>query len=271
MIRTPGGEAMTDPDDSGVRCSIAGPVATITLSRPRQRNAQGPRMWAAMADLLRGFGSEVRVVVVRGSAGVFSAGLDLGLLDPSQRDREGSLIAILDQPDEVIEAQLAVYQEPFALLADSAFISIAAVEGHAIGAGFQLALACDVRIADDTARFCMKEAVFGLIPDLTGTATLVRSVGYGRALELCASARTFGAQEALSLAVIHDLVPAGELDDGLERWITALTAHGANSVRDLKQLLMGADQVSLVRQRERERAAQVGRFRALAVTLPGSA
>ena len=75
-------------------------------------------------------------------------------------------------------------------------MSIAAVQGHAIGAGFQLALACDLRILADDAKLCMKEPALGLVPDLTGTKPLVDIVGLPRAIELCLTARTVAAEEA---------------------------------------------------------------------------
>ena len=68
------------------------------------------------------------------------------------------------------------------------------MRGYAIGAGFQLALSCDLRVVADDAQFSMKESALGLVPDLTGTKPLVESVGYARALEICATARMVGAR-----------------------------------------------------------------------------
>ena len=84
--------------------------------------------------------------------------------------------------------------------------------GYAIGAGFQLALSCDLRVVADDAQFCMKESALGLVPDLTGTKPLVESVGYARALEICATARMVGAAEAVDIGLALAAVPADELD-----------------------------------------------------------
>ena len=90
-----------------------------------------------------------------------------------------------------------------------AFVSMAAVQGHAIGAGFQLALSCDLRVLADDARLCMKEPALGLVPDLTGTKPLVDIVGLPRAIELCLTARTVGAREAAELRLAELVVARG--------------------------------------------------------------
>ena len=90
-------------------------------------------------------------------------------------------------------------------------MSIAAVQGHAIGGGFQLALSCDLRVLADDARLCMKEPALGLVPDLTGTKPLVDIVGLPRAIELCLTARTVDAREAAELRLAELVVPAADL------------------------------------------------------------
>ncbi|WP_183093975.1 enoyl-CoA hydratase/isomerase family protein [Nocardioides stalactiti] len=249
---------------AGLQLAVEGAVATITLDRPQVRNAQVPRMWAGMARILGELGPEVRVVVVRGAGGTFSAGLDLSLLDPSQTDEEGNFIATLAASDQEIIDQIGIYQLPFAMLADPRFITIAVVEGHAIGAGFQLALSCDLRIVAEDARFCMKEPALGLVPDLVGTKPLVDAVGYARALEICATARFVPGDEAGEIGLAQVVVPAAELDGVLAATIDALTAHVHGAVTATKRLLQEAPSRSLEDQRLAERTAQVARFRALA-------
>ena len=96
-----------------------------------------------------------------------------------------------------LDATITAFQRGFTWLRDERVISIAAVQGHAVGAGFQLALACDLRMVADDARFAMRETSLGLVPDLTGTAPLVRAIGYSRALEVCVTGRWIGAEEAV--------------------------------------------------------------------------
>jgi len=244
--------------------AVDGVVATITLNRPEARNAQRPRLWAGIARILEDLGPEIRVVVLRGAGGTFSAGLDLGLLDPAKADEEGNFVAVLGQDDQAIIDQIDVYQRPFVLLAEQRFITIAVVEGHAIGAGFQLALACDLRIAAEDARFCMKEPALGLVPDLLGTKPLVEAVGYARALEICASARFVSGTEAGEIGLAQVVVPTAELDGALATMVDAVTAHPHGAVSATKRLLQEAPARSVEEQRLAERTAQVARFRALA-------
>jgi enoyl-CoA hydratase/carnithine racemase len=245
--------------EAGLEYAVDGLVATITLNRPEVRNAQHPAMWAGMVEVLESLGDEVRVVVVRGAGGTFSAGLDLSLFDSFVDMTAGS-----DQ--EIIDA-IGTFQLPFAMLADPRRISIAVVDGYAIGAGFQLALACDLRIVADDAQFCMKEPALGLVPDLVGTKPLVEAVGYARALEICATARMVPAIEAAELGVAQAVVPADRLDPALEAMIAGLTAHSVGAVRATKALLQQAPARSLDEQRLAERTAQAARFRELAALM----
>ena len=255
------------PDElshADLRLDLDGPVATITLNRPEARNAQRPRMWAGIARILEELDETVRVVVLRGAGGTFSAGLDLGLLDPARPDEEGNFITTLALDDQAIIDQIDIYQRPFVLLSDPRFVTIAVVEGHAIGAGFQLALSCDLRIVAEDARFCMKEPALGLVPDLVGTKPLVEAVGYARALEICASARNVSGAEAGEIGLAQVVVPADELDAALKSTVDALTAHAHGAVTATKKLLQDAPGADDRRAAARRADRPGGRFRALA-------
>jgi enoyl-CoA hydratase/carnithine racemase len=258
------------PDElsaAGLRYDQAGPVATITLDRPEVRNAQTPTMWRGLAALGADLPEETRVVVVRGEGHSFSAGLDRAMLDPTANTGAESVADLLRLGDGEISATIDDYQRGFTFLRDPRFVSIAAVQGYAIGAGFQLALSCDLRVMADDAQFSMKESALGLVPDLTGTKPLVESVGYARALEICATARMVGADEAVGLALTS--VPAGDLDATVADLVGALTAPLAGAVSETKALLQGAAQRDLEDQRRLEREAQIRRFRELARLMAG--
>ena len=251
--------------EAGLRYDVSGAVATVTLSRPAVRNAQTPTMWRAFAAIGDDVPDDVRVVVVRGEGPSFSAGLDRAMLDPERAaDDPESVVGLLTRGDEEISETVDRFQRGFTWLRDPRFISIAVVHGHAIGAGFQLALSCDLRVVGDDAGFCMKEPALGLVPDLTGTKPLVEIVGYPRALEICATARTVGAAEALEIGLATVVCPVAELDVALADLVGALTAPPAGAVRETKALLLGASGRSLEDQRRFEREAQVRRFRELA-------
>lgn len=260
----------TDADalaQAGLRFDLTGPVATITLHRPEVRNAQTPTMWRALAELGRALPEEVRVVVVRGSGHSFSAGLDRSMLDPTNTSGEESVAGLLALSDEEVSATIDAYQQGFTFLRDPRFVSIAAVQGYAIGAGFQLALSCDLRVVAEDAQLCMKESALGLVPDLTGTKPLVECVGYARALEICATARMVGAAEAVGIGLALTAVPADELDATVADLVGALTAPLAGAVSETKALLQGAADRSLDEQRRLEREAQTRRFRELAALM----
>ncbi len=243
--------------------SVDGAVATVTLDRPDRRNSQTPRMWHALAEIGAALPEEVRVVVVRGAGGSFSAGLDVGLLTGKGVPGEEAVSDLMHQPDDAVLHAIEGYQRGFTWLRDSRFVSIAQVHGHAIGAGFQLALACDLRVVAHDATFCMKEPALGLVPDLTGTKPLVEIVGYSRALEICATARNVSADEARELGLATAVVPAAELDATTADLTEAILANAAGAVRETKALLAGAGEADLDDQRLRERQAQLRRFREL--------
>lgn len=245
----------------GVRLERDGPVATVTLCRPEVLNAQTPAMWAAMREFGRQLPGDVRVVVVRGEGRAFSAGLDLSL---AQGTGEGSLAELAALPPEVCAERIAGYQEAFTWLHRPNIVSIAAVQGHAIGAGFQLALACDLRVLADDATFSMAEVTLGLVPDLAGTKRLVELVGYARALEICATGRRLDAAEAERIGLATVVVPAAELDAAVRDLVAAILAGDRDAVVEIKALLAGAARRTHAEQQRAEREAQTRRLRDLA-------
>ena len=244
---------------AGVHLDISDAVATVTLSRPEVRNAQTPAMWQALAAIGVQLPPTTRVVVVRGAGSSFSAGLDRAMLDPAS----GDVARLLGESDEAISAAIDGYQQGFTWLRDPRFVSIAAVQGYAIGAGFQLALSCDLCVVADDVQFSMKEPALGLVPDLTGTKPLVEAVGYQRALEICATTRMVGADEAVSIGLALTAVPADQLETAVADLAEALTTNVAGAVVETKRLLQSASEHDLETQRRLEREAQVRRFREL--------
>jgi enoyl-CoA hydratase/carnithine racemase len=245
---------------AGLHFDVSDAVATVTLNRPDKRNAQTPAMWHALAAIGEQLPETTRVVVVRGAGHSFSAGLDRAMLDPAT----GDVARLLGESDEAISAAIEGYQRGFTWLRDPRFISIAAVQGYAIGAGFQLALSCDLRVVAVDAQFSMKEPALGLVPDLTGTKPLVDVVGYQRALELCATTRMVAADEAVAIGLALTAVPTEQLEPTVADLAQALTAHVAGAVVETKRLLQSAAEEDLETQRRLEREAQVRRFRELA-------
>ena len=239
-----------------LRVERTGPLVTITLDRPERRNSQVPSLWSALAKVGAGLDPSTRVVVVRAEGPSFSAGLDRAMLTPQGAPGEPSILALAAGAGSVLEEAIAAFQRGFAIWAEVPAITIAAVQGHAIGAGFQLALACDLRVVADDVAFAMRETSLGLVPDLAGTSPLVRSVGYARALEICATGRFVGAQEAVAIGLASVTVPREELDVTARDLADAILQAPQAALRELKPLLRNAIDASPADQLRAEREAQ---------------
>ena len=252
---------MSDP---GVRLDRDGPVATVTLCRPHVLNAQTPAMWMALRQIGRDLPGDIRLVVVRGEGRAFSAGLDLAAVSATADSSDGSSFPNMAAKDHAEAAEtIARYQEGFSWLRRADLVSIAAVRGHAIGAGFQLALACDLRVLAEDAQLTMAEVSLGLVPDLGGTKRLVELVGYARALDICVTGRRVGASEADRLGLATSVVPADDLDKAVEELTAQVLTARRDAVVEIKALLAAAALRDFSEQEAAERAAQVRRIRDL--------
>jgi enoyl-CoA hydratase/carnithine racemase len=243
-------------------------VATISLSRPEVLNAQTPQMWHALRQFGKELPGDVRVVVVRGAGRSFSAGIDLRVASLGDKSTAsaamgGEFHLLASSADEVALERIEGYQEAFSWLQRADIVSIAAVQGHAIGAGFQLALACDLRVVADDAKFSMAEISLGLVPDLGGTKPLYELVGPSRALDLCVTGRRIGAAEANSMGLVSRLAPAAELDTAVAELVAAVLAGNRDAVVEVKALVTGAGARDHATQRRYEREAQLRRLRDL--------
>ncbi len=257
-------EANTLLERDGVRLTLDDAVAQVTLCNPAKRNAQSPAVWRALAEAGRLLPGNVRVVVLRAEGVSFSAGLDRQAFTPEGFDGEPSFLDLARGSDKELDAAVAGYQEAFTWWRRADLITVAAVQGHAIGAGFQLALACDLRVCADDVQFAMRETSLGLVPDLTGTKPLLELVGYGRALEICVTGRFVRGAEAERIGLANLVVPAGELDAAVADLTAAVLAAPRGAVNETKALLRNASSAAEAEQYAAERAAQSRRLRDLA-------
>ncbi|MGQ0465459.1 MAG: enoyl-CoA hydratase/isomerase family protein [Sporichthyaceae bacterium] len=246
-----------------VLLDVDGALATVTLNRPDRRNAMSPSLWAALAAVPDLLPADVRVVIVRGAGKVFCAGIDLRMVTPEGVPGETSLAEVVQRDDAGIVDWVGHLQRAYTWLADPRWVTIAAVQGAAVGGGFQLALAADLRVLATDARLCMKETALGLVPDLTGTQTLLRAVGYPRALELCASARWVDAAEADRLGLANAVVPAEELEKASVELAEQILANSPAAVRGVKDLLIDAWLRTPAEAGLAERTTQVSLLRAM--------
>jgi enoyl-CoA hydratase/carnithine racemase len=204
----------------------------------------------------------VRVVVLRGAGRAFSAGLDRAMFTPEGVPGAPSVLALAGDA-EAASRQIAAWQRAYDWTSRPDVVSIAAVQGHAIGGGFQLALGVDIRIVADDAQFTMAEPALGLVPDLGGTKRLVDLVGYSRAAEICLTGRRVGSAEAYAIGLASAVVPAAELDAAVERTVTAVLAIDRGAAAETKALLLSAARRTQAEQEEAERLAQYRRLRSL--------
>jgi enoyl-CoA hydratase/carnithine racemase len=252
-----------------VRIERVGDTINVTLCNPSARNAQTPATWRRLASVPALLTSDVRAVVLRGEGPSFSAGLDRRMLTPEGVPGEESILTLAARSDEDMDLFIQQAQAAFAWWHRVPQVTVALVQGHAIGAGFQLALACDLMIVADDAKLAMRETSLGLVPDLAGTAPLVSRVGYSRAFEICATGRFVEADEAVRLGIAVAQVPLGDGDAAVEALLAPILAAMPGAVSELKHLLSGADTAS--DQLSRERAAQMRRLTELRTLLGGSA
>jgi enoyl-CoA hydratase/carnithine racemase len=221
-------------------------------------------MWAGLRTIGQSLGADVRVVVVRGEGRSFSSGIDRRLLAPAGAPGERSVLDLARYDDSDLRAEIATYQEAFSWLLRPDLVTIAAVQGHAVGAGFQLALSCDLRVLADDAQLAMRETSLGLVPDLGGTSPLVQAVGYSRALEICLTGRWVGAGEAQQLGLATIVVGRDQLDAAVCDLVDAVSSPPRGAVTATKALLRSATSATHQEQLRAEREAQAARIRDLA-------
>jgi enoyl-CoA hydratase/carnithine racemase len=209
-------------------------IGTLTLSRPGKRNAQNPLMWAELARLGRELLSDrtLRCLVVTGEGPAFSAGIDLvegmaGLLG-SWAERPG---------DERNLAEGMAAAGTFSWIPQLGCPSIAAVRGHAYGAGLQLALACDFRVFAEGTKAGLPETRYGLLPDMGATIRLPRVIGESRARELILLGDTIDAERALQIGLANQVVPDQDLEAAAERLAARLAAQPPLAIRGARQAI----------------------------------
>jgi enoyl-CoA hydratase/carnithine racemase len=229
-----------------IRYGTSDGIGTITLARPGKRNAITAEMFQELADAARAAeDGAVRALVIVADGPSFSAGIDLTTLSGLagiQGDRFVSFVTMAQAPYRTIAAM----PKP----------TVASIQGHALGAGFQLALACDLRIAADDARFGLLEARYGLIPDLGGMRHLVRLIGPSHAKELVWSARVIDAEEAGRLGLVNRVVPRDQLEKETEALVAEVTAHSPVTVALAKSLIDSMQSRSLDEELQAEGRAQ---------------
>jgi 2-(1,2-epoxy-1,2-dihydrophenyl)acetyl-CoA isomerase len=226
-----------------------GPVHRLALNRPARRNALTPALARQLAQQIEQVeeAGEARVIVLSGVGGHFCAGLDLHWLSslggrPSIADLQHGL-------SDFQSAVIAIVRCPIPVLA--------VVQGTAAGFGFDLALACDMRLAGSSASFTSAFARMGLVPDGGSTFTLPRLVGVGRALRVLMTNQTLDAATALSIGLVEEVIDDATLDDSVRRIVAELLASADSSIRAIKRLCRAPEVGALEQALSTEGAAQL--------------
>jgi enoyl-CoA hydratase/carnithine racemase len=216
-----------------------GAVALLQLNRPEARNALSPELMDELGTALERLDqdTEVRAIVLAGSDEAFAAGADIRAL----RDR--TFGEALFHPASVFWKRVAGCRTPL----------IAAVSGFALGGGCELALACDMIVASDSAEFGQPEITLGIIPGGGGTQRLVRVLGKQRAMELVLTGRRFSAQEAFGWGIVNRVSRGGAwLNEAID--LGRVIASGPPVAAKLaKQAVLAADEAGLSAGLEQER------------------
>ncbi len=201
-------------------------VATITLNRPDRLNA----MNMAVRDLLWTYleacrdTPDARIIVFRGEGTCFSAGAD---------------ISEFGTAPSIIEARRARHErDVWGLLLEHRCVTIARMHGYCYGAGLELPLCCDLRLAAEGAMFALPEVTLGYIPSAGGTQTLPRTVPPGVAAHVILSGEPFDTDAALRWRLVHEVVPEDRLDAAVETAIGRVLAGGGEAAKASRLALM---------------------------------
>lgn len=232
-----------------IQVEAAGGVATITLNRPDALNAFNDTMLGELNDALKNAARDagVRCVVITGAGRAFCSGQDLKALEKYyENDGRPPFQAHLQKHYNPIATKIATMDKPV----------IAAVNGVAAGAGCSLALACDLRIAAESARFVQAFIQVGLIPDCGGSFALPRLMGPARAAEFCYFGGKLSPADALNMGLINRVVPDDELLSATQAWAAKLAAMPTRGIALTKRLLAKSLSSTLEQQLEEEAFAQ---------------
>ncbi|MFG3515070.1 MULTISPECIES: enoyl-CoA hydratase/isomerase family protein [Streptomyces] len=198
-------------------------VATVVLHHPAKRNAMTAAMWRALPPLLEKLAADpgVRALVLTGAGGTFCAGADISTLQGSPDEAQSLAVRA--------EESLAAFPGP----------TLAAVKGHCVGGGAQLAAACDLRFAEEGALFGVTPAKLGIVYPSSATRRLVALVGPAAAKYLLFSGELIDTERALRTGLVDEVLPAGELDARVEEFTRVLVSRSGLTQAAAKEFANG--------------------------------
>ena len=227
---------------SAVLTKVEGSVGIATLNRPEALNALNTQLLNELADALEAWdrGTEVRCMIVTGSERAFAAGADIKEMAPKGFSAMYQENLFGNQFDRIARIRKPI---------------IAAVAGHALGGGCELAMACDFIIAAETAKFGQPEITLGVMPGLGGSQRLARAVGKAKAMDLCLTGRPMDAAEAEASGLVARVVPAELLMAEAMNVAGKIAAQSSPAAQMVKDVVNRAFETSLAEGLHYERRA----------------
>jgi enoyl-CoA hydratase len=236
---------MTRPHAT-LRYQRDGSVGWLRLFRPDRLNAFTVEMWRELRELGEELHDDpdVRALVIIGEGRAFSSGIDTSVFAGSLDDDLGAGSGAGTRDDDPVIDSILRTQDSFTWLEEAPYATIAAVRGYALGAGLQLALACDLRVIAEGTKVGLLEFKYGILPDLGGTQRLPRLVGPGKAKELIFTATQIDADEALRIGLVERVVPDAELEPTVRGLATTIAAQPPLAVQGAKRAVNVAGTMS---------------------------
>jgi enoyl-CoA hydratase/carnithine racemase len=217
-----------------------GHVGRLVLNRPEKLNCFTIEMWRELRELgqsLVADPGDLRALVVVGAGRAFSSGIDTSVFAGGDQDGiAGGPDAGTRHANPLVDGIMRT-QEAFSWLEDAPFATIAAARGYALGAGLQIALACDIRVFAHGISVGLLEHKYGIIPDLGGTQRLPRIVGPGKAKELIFTAARIDGDESHRIGLCEHLVPDEELEQTATRIAERIAAQPPLAIRQAKHAI----------------------------------
>ena len=227
-------------DWNTLRLERDGHLSRLVLNRPDKLNSFTIEMWRELRELGQGLVAnpgDLRALIVIGAGRAFSSGIDTSVFAGGDQDSiAGGPDAGTRHANPMVDGIMRT-QEAFSWLEDAPFVTIAAARGYALGAGLQIALACDIRIFAHGISVGLLEHKYGIIPDLGGTQRLPRIVGPGRAKEMIFTAARLDGEESLRIGLCEQLVPDEELEEAAHALATRIAAQPPLAVRQAKHAI----------------------------------
>jgi enoyl-CoA hydratase/carnithine racemase len=205
-----------------------GAVGWIVFNQPAKRNAINNAMWAGIPPAMKRFDADagVRVIAFRGSGDeAFSAGADISEFEKNRAQR-GAVAKYDGLLDQVLHA-----------IQDSRKPSLAMIHGFCMGGGLEIALACDLRYSGASGQFGIPAAKLGLAYNVEGHKRLLETVGHARAREIMFLGRRYDANAALSMGLVHGVLPDGELQSFVEKTIQTLSENAPLAIANSKTII----------------------------------